>query len=298
MPIGTITYQWQRGATNIGTNSSSYTLVEADINSVITVTVTASNCDGSVTSNPTAAVTKATQSAPDAPELLSKTATSITLVTITGCEYSMNGNTWQELTTFYGLSSNTSYSFTARKKETATHLTSEPSGAAIFTTEILYHTITASVIGSNGDITPSGAVEVANGEDQTFTIIPAESYRILLVLVDGIAKPDAVASGTYTFENVTANHTIEAIFQYVGIEENDELTIKVFSHNNVVTIINEAFVPLHQVDIMDMYGRSVWKGKAPDVKTEITLNVATGVYVVRIITEKGKLLTNKINISW
>jgi uncharacterized repeat protein (TIGR02543 family) len=48
--IGTISYQWKRGTTNIGTNSSTYVLVNADLGSNITVTVTRSDCIGSVTS--------------------------------------------------------------------------------------------------------------------------------------------------------------------------------------------------------------------------------------------------------
>jgi len=54
---GTISYQWKRdGSTNIGTNSNSYTLQEADIGSTITVTVTRSGNSGSVTSEPTGVV--------------------------------------------------------------------------------------------------------------------------------------------------------------------------------------------------------------------------------------------------
>ena len=46
-PTPTFTYQWKRGATNIGTNSSTYTLVLADSNSAITCVVTATNVLGS-----------------------------------------------------------------------------------------------------------------------------------------------------------------------------------------------------------------------------------------------------------
>jgi hypothetical protein len=53
---GTISYQWKRGTTNIGTNSSSYTLVTADRGYTITVTVTREGHTGSITSAATAAV--------------------------------------------------------------------------------------------------------------------------------------------------------------------------------------------------------------------------------------------------
>jgi len=48
---GTISYQWKRGTTNIGTNSSTYTVQSADMGYAITVTVTRSGYSGSVTSS-------------------------------------------------------------------------------------------------------------------------------------------------------------------------------------------------------------------------------------------------------
>jgi hypothetical protein len=73
------------------------------------------------------------------------------------------------------------------------------------------HTITASA-GLHGTISPSGAVTVDHGFDRTFTITPDDCYRVLDVLVDGVSNPAAAASGTYTFANVTADHTISAAF--------------------------------------------------------------------------------------
>jgi len=70
------------------------------------------------------------------------------------------------------------------------------------------YTITASA-GTNGSITPSGAVSVSHGTDQSFTIAPAANHHIVDVLVDGLSV-GAVPS--YTFTNVTAAHTIEASF--------------------------------------------------------------------------------------
>jgi len=50
---GTISYQWKHGVTNIGTNSSTYTIKLEDAGGAITVTVTRSGNTGSVTSLPT-----------------------------------------------------------------------------------------------------------------------------------------------------------------------------------------------------------------------------------------------------
>ncbi|MCX6345090.1 MAG: hypothetical protein NT018_08445, partial [Armatimonadetes bacterium] len=73
------------------------------------------------------------------------------------------------------------------------------------------YTITASA-GAGGVISPSGAVSVIQGNNQTFTITPNAGYAILQVTVDSVNKG---AITTYTFSNVTANHTISATFALV-----------------------------------------------------------------------------------
>lgn len=75
-----------------------------------------------------------------------------------------------------------------------------------------YHTIKASS-DSNGSISPSERVSVRHGRDQSFTITPDKGYEIAKVLVDG-KSVGAVES--YTFKNVTKNHTIEAVFMKVN----------------------------------------------------------------------------------
>ena len=70
------------------------------------------------------------------------------------------------------------------------------------------YTITASA-GEGGSITPAGAVSVKEGASQTFAIAAQEGYAIADVLVDG---QSVGAVDSYTFENVTANHTIAALF--------------------------------------------------------------------------------------
>ena len=89
------------------------------------------------------------------------------------------------------------------------------SGLISFNTEITSrdfpqtnYTITA-FAEPNGSISPSGDVPVNEGSDQTFTITPDTDYKIADVLVDG-SSVGAVSS--YTFTNVTKDHTISATF--------------------------------------------------------------------------------------
>ena len=71
------------------------------------------------------------------------------------------------------------------------------------------YTITATA-GANGSISPSGAVGVAAGGSQTFTISPSSSYVIDTLKVDGL---EVTATTSYTFSDVKANHTIEVTFK-------------------------------------------------------------------------------------
>ena len=70
------------------------------------------------------------------------------------------------------------------------------------------HTITATA-GAGGNISPSGAVSVAHGSDQTFTITPDAGNYIADVLVDGVSVGSV---HQYTFSAVDQNHTIDASF--------------------------------------------------------------------------------------
>ncbi len=134
---GTLGYQWKRADVNIdAATASTYTLVEADVATSISVEVTSSVESGSILSAETVDIAKANQAAPAQPTVASKTHNSITLDVIAGCEYAINGGTWQASSEFTSLTANTQYSFTQRLTETSTHNASDASGATNITTQI------------------------------------------------------------------------------------------------------------------------------------------------------------------
>ena len=204
-PLGTLSYQWKRGSTNIGSNSATYTLTQADIGSTINVTVTSANYSGSVTSAPTATVAKATQTPPAAPTMASRISTSITLNAIAGCEYRRGTGAWQTSTTFSGLTPNTDYRFTARRAETATHSASSASPEATISTTTGVGIEELKIENGKLKIYPnptSGELRVESGELQV------EDYRIFNVagqmLMQGkileespIINVTSLASGIY-----------------------------------------------------------------------------------------------------
>lgn len=98
--------------------------------------------------------------------------------------------------------------FTYTKNSTGGGSSSGGGGGGGSSSTVSSYTIKASA-GANGTISPNGSVSVARGKDQTFTISAINGYRIADVLVDGKSVGNV---STYTFENVKANHTIEAKF--------------------------------------------------------------------------------------
>ncbi len=92
---------------------------------------------------------------------------------------------------------------------TFTNVTADHTISATFSAIPVTHTITATA-GAGGTISPSGEVTVNHGANQTFTITANSGYHIADVLVDGVSV-GAVSS--YTFTNVTADHTISATFK-------------------------------------------------------------------------------------
>ncbi|NIP53351.1 MAG: hypothetical protein GWN67_23055, partial [Phycisphaerae bacterium] len=78
----------------------------------------------------------------------------------------------------------------------------------ISATFVRIYTITATA-GNGGQISPGGTTQVASGNSQAYTITADSGYKISDVLVDG-SSVGVVTS--YSFTNVTANHTIATSF--------------------------------------------------------------------------------------
>ncbi len=75
------------------------------------------------------------------------------------------------------------------------------------------HIISASAVG-NGTIDLDGEVPVKHGESQTFEFTPDEGNHVSAIVVDGVYLSSFAES--YTFYNVTGDHTIEVSFSADG----------------------------------------------------------------------------------
>jgi len=203
-----------------------------------------------------------------------------------------SGGTWQTSPIFSGLTPNTSYSFTQRKAETATHLASPASPTAQFNTVQTY-TITASVNNTNwGSITPGGECVVEDGKSITFSITPTESGKLEDVKVNGASKG---AISIYTFENVKANGTIEALFiENVGITENSIGNIHIYPNPTTgELIIDNGQLTITSVEVYDVIGKKVFTSPVSQMSTETVHNIShlqKGLYFVKISTEAGEVV--------
>ncbi|HNS77602.1 MAG TPA: fibronectin type III domain-containing protein [Syntrophorhabdus sp.] len=92
---------------------------------------------------------------------------------------------------------------------TFSNVTANHTISASFKADTTTYTITASA-GTGGTISPTGTVTVSRNASRSFTITPSTGYSIDRVIVDGSSVG---AVSTYTFSNVTANHTISASFK-------------------------------------------------------------------------------------
>ena len=99
------------------------------------------------------------------------------------------------------------------------------------------HTITATA-GANGTIAPNGEVKVEDGANQTFTVTADDGYTLDTLTVDGAAA--SLTNGTYTFNNVTADHTISATFKEAPAVD---LFQKFFENCTSLTAVNSTDKP-------------------------------------------------------
>ena len=76
------------------------------------------------------------------------------------------------------------------------------------------YTITVSC-GAGGTISPNGSVTVEQGKSVSFTITPNEGYVVEKLVIDGV---EVLPLQSYTFLDVTANHTLSVTF-VIGDEE-------------------------------------------------------------------------------
>ena len=138
---------------------------------------------------------------------------SVSVTTQPGCTWTASsGASWLTITSGKNGTGNgvISYSVSANTNTDARTASSTFAGKVFTVAQsgATTYTITASA-SQGGIITPSGSVTVAQGANQSFTVTPNAGYQVSYVAIDGVPQE---ATSSYTFSNVTKDHTIAAVF--------------------------------------------------------------------------------------
>ena len=145
-----------------------------------------------------------------------------------------------------------------------------------------------------GNITPYGQTPVNYGDDQTFNISPFPGYQVIDVEVDGVSQG---AITTYTFHNVTANHTIVAHLQTVGVEESAINEDVVLWPNPVENICHIQLPSMRNMELQlfDAQGKLILRKHIETDEAEIDLTERpSGMYLLRVVSDGKVVATRKV----
>jgi len=224
---GTLTYTWKRGTVTVGTGTT-YTVSAIDIGNQLSLEVTSSMQGGSVTrSYGTVAKAYYFGDTPDAPTRYSRSSTKVILNSVDGCEYSKNGTTWQDSTTFSGLTAGTTYSFYQRYEATATMEASPASEALSVTTSSSSSTSSD----SSDDSDDSDATPTPDSSTSLYSYtLTSDNTRILYSTMKSLAAGNETSDVTIkqsgveiTFLKGTMTDSYSQLWYDFGVTVNDSI---------------------------------------------------------------------------
>ncbi len=102
-----------------------------------------------------------------------------------------------------------------------------------------------------------------------------------------MVRANCVANNPSNWTNGCTFRTLDAIVNPDGIEDHIQSMISVYSETNNVYIVNENGIRIDNVQIYDVYGKLLYNGNMTSSREVISMNVATGTYLVRLATEYG-----------
>jgi len=161
------------------------------------------------------------------------------------------------------------------------------------------YTIRASSIG-RGKISPEGAIIVPHGESQTFEIAGAIGCsRIKHLWIDGEDElPFAIEYYTYTFTDITVDHTIVAEFEDShGVDENEYSYLFIYPNptNGELQITNyELRIMNYELQLFDVMGRKQ-KAESRRQNDKIVIDIShlhSGIYFLKIDNQIYKIIKN------
>ena len=151
-------------------------------------------------------------------------------------------------------------------------------------------------------LTLTGTVIPENATNQTITWSVKSVGTTGAIIIGNILN--TTGKGTVSVEATIVNGKAEGV-DYVqefniavtegnGIVENEFGKLHVYSHLNSIFIKNEANVAFKSVEIFDMAGRLVYRGVVNGYETIITFRGTSGIYNVRLVSQKNTTFSTKL----
>ena len=138
---------------------------------------------------------------------------------------------------------------------------------------------------------------VEEGGKFEFTVTLDEAYipfsTIEIKANDIVIIPE---EDIYTINNITEDQIITISGLSISIKETEWKDVNVFSHSNSIYINNNGNVALKSAEIIDIMGRTVHNEIIKSSNTTISLQVAEGIYFIRLISQDENILVKKVVI--
>lgn len=155
------------------------------------------------------------------------------------------------------------------------------------------HVISATA-GPNGSISPEGNINVETGESITFTMTPNVGYCISNVIIDG---EDVGPIGSTTFRNVNQNHSIHVLFSGVGVEENEDMHVKISPNPAKDKVLVEC-PEMRRITLYTLSGAVVFEMETHnDAESILLKRLSSGMYLMKVSVEGNHDYYSKLIVS-
>lgn len=172
------------------------------------------------------------------------------------------------------------------------------SGMNVWCLDVLFYAQDAgsdhviSVVNTDGSVTPSGNVIVGDYDDQTFVINVPPCKNLQDVKVDGVSVLGNVVNNTYTFNNVSTNHTFEVTYSTqtytVNATAGEHGTI---SPTNTIINCGDSYV----FSIRPDAGYQIFR--VTDNSMDVTSSVSNNTYTLVNITEGHNIFASFVSTT-
>lgn len=165
------------------------------------------------------------------------------------------------------------------------------------------YTVTASA-GAGGTVSPSGESNVVEGGSINITATPNTGYGFLNWTIDGVEN--ASTANPYTFNNVTANHTIAAVFKQLYTVSYNVASENKGSSTNVLTteyanVSNKWTAPANYYTYSEGKTLTKWNDGANDYTPGTEYTLAGNITIAPVYTANDKYVgdfTVETTVTW